>query len=352
MKAAVNEMKKKVVEILSERYGFEKDEGMNILNESVNKKLKVKKEGRDLPKSELYSIENEVTKTWERELKENGFAVVKGVWGEEEALKVKEELLKWQETYENTTPAIHGIQLHPDVAHLEVVWRVREDERIAKVFADIWKTDDLLVSFDRVNISKPNPTYKKGWLHLDQSKMKSGRWCIQGFLNCAPCGPNGGGLIVLKDSHKYFEEFCREHYDEMETGDWHKLSVPEIKWYKDRGCNSVKVCCDPGDFVLWDSRTVHHACFPTEDVIRTVVYVCMMPRALASEKDLVNKRKALEQIRATSHWAACNVKLFPREIQHYGNLSKSIEHGFKSKTTNIIDEPWFSSRCKRLAGIE
>lgn len=288
---------------------------------------------------------------WQQDLEKFGFAVVKAVWPKDEAAAIKDDLLKWQHTYTQQTPATHGIQLHPDVAHLPTVWRVREDERIAKVFQDIWKTDDLLVSFDRVNISIPKPNHSKGWLHLDQSKLKRGLWCVQGFLNCAPCGPNGGGLVVLQDSHKYFEDFCREHYDDMDTADWHKLTPSQITWFEQRGCKPVKVCCDEGDVVLWDSRTVHHAVFPSEDVTRTCVYVSMMPRALATVKDLANKRKALEQVRATSHWAACNVKLFPRENQHFGNPSNSIKHSFPCKITNIIDQPWFSARCKRLAGL-
>jgi len=318
--------------------------------QSTSKRTPRRKVPQELPYSTAFSKASEPL-PWQRDLEKFGYAVVKAVWPKDEAAAIKDELLKWQDTYTQQTPATHGIQLHPDVAHLPAVWRVREDERIAKVFEDIWKTDDLLVSFDRVNISVPKPNHSKGWLHIDQSKLKRGRWCVQGFLNCAPCGPNGGGLVVLQDSHRYFDEFCAEHYDEMDTADWHKLTPLQISWFEQRGCKSVKVCCDEGDVVLWDSRTVHHAVFPTEDVVRTCVYVSMMPRALATTKDLANKRKALEQIRATSHWAACNVKLFPRENQHFGDISKSIKHSFQSTITNVIDQPWFSARCKRLAGL-
>lgn len=36
----------------------------------------------------------------------------------------------------------------------------------------------------------------------------------------------------------------------------------QLQWYKDRGCEWVKPCLEPGDFILWDSREAHYGAAP------------------------------------------------------------------------------------------
>lgn len=47
-----------------------------------------------------------------------------------------------------------------------------------------------------------------------------------------------------------------------------------------------KLNLEPGDFVVWDSRTMHHAAFPMGETIRCVQYVCMTPAKFAKPEDL------------------------------------------------------------------
>lgn len=44
-----------------------------------------------------------------------------------------------------------------------------------------------------------------------------------------------------------------------------------MQWFLDRGCEIIKVCADPGDLILWDSRTVHYNCLPESDAVRSVL---------------------------------------------------------------------------------
>lgn len=48
-----------------------------------------------------------------------------------------------------------------------------------------------------------------------------------------------------------------------------------MRWFLDRGCEAVKVCADPGDLVLWDSRTVHYNCLPESEAVRSVLCKCI-----------------------------------------------------------------------------
>lgn len=36
----------------------------------------------------------------------------------------------------------------------------------------------------------------------------------------------------------------------------------QLKWFTARGCEWVKPCLDPGDFILWDSREAHYGAAP------------------------------------------------------------------------------------------
>lgn len=44
-----------------------------------------------------------------------------------------------------------------------------------------------------------------------------------------------------------------------------------LQWFVDRGCEWVKPAMDPGDFVLWDSRTAHYGAAPMEEKKRFAI---------------------------------------------------------------------------------
>lgn len=74
------------------------------------------------------------------------------------------------------------------------------------------------------------------------------------------------------------------------------------------------VRAQPGDLILWDSRTIHGGRLgagyksPDEcplgkgDFARLSFTICMTPKKLAPEKVLEQRRQAFEEGRGTSHW--------------------------------------------------
>lgn len=135
---------------------------------------------------------------------------------------------------------------------------------------------------------------------------------VQGLLNFAPNGPKDGGLMLMKGSSKLFNEFfahkreSADHEDapppEIKYMDLFIFSEKDVKWFADKGCEMIKVNMEPGDFVLWDSRTMHYARFPEGDQIRHVQYVCMTPRKFATEEALEAKKYCFENFVGTTHW--------------------------------------------------
>lgn len=79
------------------------------------------------------------------------------------------------------------------------------------------------------------------------------------------------GSQLLND--KFFEEHSTDKNPAWGAvpDDWHGFSEEEVGWFEERGCEVVKVCCEPGDLVVWDSRTVHYNVLPTGEQKRAVI---------------------------------------------------------------------------------
>merc|ERR1711957_1087383 len=144
-------------------------------------------------------------------------------------------------------------------------------------------------------------------LHIDQNPLvKPVRECVQGMLPLLPVTPASGGLEVVPGSHmKAFrtrlavihpdladldldEDFCllREYGP-----------CPEAEFYSELEQHAVLLSAEPGDLILWDSRTVHGGRVPdaeasvredelspsgcVEELARMSCTIAMTPRAFA-----------------------------------------------------------------------
>ena len=102
------------------------------------------------------------------------------------------------------------------------------------------------------------------------------------------------------------EEFHRDMVDEPRipawTPEWFGFTKNGMKWLEDHGLEWVKVCAEPGDLILWDSRTPHYNVPSTSKQDRMAIYTCYMPVADATKEQLQVKKKAFEETRMTTHW--------------------------------------------------
>jgi len=194
------------------------------------------------------------------------------------------------------------------------MWDAKLEPGVIEPFAKLWGTQELLVSFDALNVTFPNRKDippKAAWQHIDQSPMRKGLACAQGLINLSEAGPEDGGLIVYPGSQKLFEEFFETQTDKStwEIKDTYLYTLEHLKWFEGRGIRPVKVKAEPGDLIIWDSRTIHYGGEPTEksNTIRTVIYACYTPANLASEETLRKKKDAFEKFSATTHWPHDNV---------------------------------------------
>ena len=257
----------------------------------------------------------------------------------------------WREFYK--LYPLHSMLIqHWGVGNSQACWDVRQNIKIAEIFAYFWECDvnDLLVSFDGLSFNLPPEITKKGWnrgntwYHTDQSFMSDGFKCIQSFITGLDINDYDATLSFMEGSNKYHTEF-KEIYNIIDKTDWYKLSKEQEIFYNDKGCSKKNIKCPKGSLVFWDSRTIH--CGIEADKrriipnIRAVIYLCYMPRSLCNQTNLKKKQKAFNENRTTNHYP-CKIKLFPKHPRTYGGIIQEI---------TPIENPIVDELGKKLSGF-
>lgn len=238
------------------------------------------------------------------------------------------------------------------IGHSQVCWDVRQNSKILDIFSQFWncKSEELLSSFDGFSFHLPPEITNRGWfknnlwLHVDQSFTDNKFKCIQSWVTAFDINEGDATLAFLEKSHLFHEDFGRE-FNIKDKSNWYKLDVDEKQFFINNDCSLKKIKCPKGSLVLWDSRTIHCGIEPLKDRqnpnFRAIIYLCYLPRSLATPKQLEKKIKAFETLRTTSHWP-CNVKLNAKTPRTYG---KDIP------VTAIIPYPSLSEIGYKLAGF-
>jgi hypothetical protein len=302
-------------------------------------------------------------------LSKYGVAIIPSMLSEKECKKINNGMVKFFEHITSSWPTSFKInnkktwrelfKLYPmhsmlyqhwKIGHSQHVWDVRQNPKVAVVFAKIWgcKIEDLLVSFDGASFHLPPEDtsrgwYNKTWLHTDQSPTRNDLECIQSLITSLDVNEGDATFCCLEGSNKYHKEFAKQ-FGITDKCDWYKLNEGEINFFKNKGCTMKKIKCPAGSMVLWDSRTIHCGVEAlkrrSRGNFRSVVYVCMTPRALCSQKDLEKRKKAFEEMRMTTHWPH-KPKLFPVNPRTYGGPLPEIED---------IPKPSLNALGKKLVG--
>ena len=124
---------------------------------------------------------------------------------------------EWQTTipdhdYLHNTIDPHGIYKYHEVGHQEHAWYIRTRPGVQDVFKKLWKTDELISSFDgSCYISKDCKKKDKCWTHTDQAANNPNLDCYQAFV--ALTHNKERTLIVYEGSHILHESYFKERGD-------------------------------------------------------------------------------------------------------------------------------------------
>ncbi|KAL3421310.1 phytanoyl-CoA dioxygenase [Phlyctema vagabunda] len=301
------------------------------------------------------------------DLARDGYVVVKNAIPRERALEYQQKAFDWMASFDL------GLDIsNPDtwlkkhlpvqskistfhayaVSHEKFMWDARMEPGVIEAFTKIWGTDELLVSFDALNVTLPNRKdvpRKTPWEHVDQSPLRRGLHCVQGIINLSTAGDEDGGLTVYPGSHLYTEEFFDTQTDSntWKSDDYYPFAGASLDFFKEKGLKPLKVNAEPGDLILWDSRTIHYGAEPTEtsNTIRTVIYAAYTPARFATEEALKTKAEIFSEWGGTTHWPHDNIAVRrTKPIREDGTLDPKDR-------SEPIEKPEKTDALLKLAGI-
>lgn len=304
---------------------------------------------------------------WRDDFFRDGYVVLKGAIPKDRALGYRQKMLEWITGFnkgldledpftwtEGHLPQSFkaGMYLNYCAAHEKYVWDARQEPGVLEAFEKIWGTNELAVSFDTINVTFPNrkDVSWSPWPHVDQAPERKGLSCVQGIINLSRAGPDDGGLVLMKGSSRLFDEFFSLNPPDRTQGigakhyDFYPFKDNQLPWFKEKGCELIKVCAEPGDLILWDSRSMHFARFPESNEIRTIIYACYTPAAFMSEEDRKKKSEIFKKWETTTHWPHCNLHSHGKAM-----VDGKIDPDERDEP---LEKPKLTSQLLRLAGVE
>lgn len=247
---------------------------------------------------------------------------------------------------------------------IQVMWDIRQDPRIVNIFAQIWNTKDLIVSMDGLSLMCPIEIREgriEPFPHVDQtvlrrgddfhnnnppinfiseSSLKTQPYTIQGQFLFEDSFEGDGGFYCIPRSHLRFNEFAPELENIllMDVSREERFRIKNqflddfFDSRRDELGNSYcskQIIAPKGSLILWDSRTVHwnqHASkdrpYRENSKVRTVGYVCYVPKSRLNDLGRSLRREAFERGIATGHNPA-----FPqlKETRALGQYERYVE---------------------------
>ena len=260
------------------------------------------------------------------ELEENGYSIIPNILTENEIENGKGMFYEWKKKVSDTLHAQinpHGIYKYHEVGHQRHAWYIRTNPKVQKVFKDLWKTDELIVSFDgSCYIPKEWNKKDKHWIHTDQAPDTEGLKCVQGFVSLT--SNKERTFVVYEKSHLYHNTYFKEKGIKSKKN-WQVIDEDTIENMKESRC---VLDVPAGSLVLWDSRCFHSNRYgkPNSEE-RIVQYVCYLPKNHLNNTMAMQKKrfKYFQEKRTTSHWPA-PIHVNSKQPQTYGDDSKIIDY--------------------------
>ncbi|WP_340679934.1 phytanoyl-CoA dioxygenase family protein [Paraglaciecola sp.] len=188
----------------------------------------------------------------------------------------------------------------------QLLWDIRQDERIYNAFVDIWDTESLWTTLDRINLNPPNrenrsrvkiPKTEQGFdinLHWDvdtKSALKPQR--VQGIVALTDSDDSSGGFQCCPRLFNEYQQWLTSQPDDRDPirpnidSDEYPIVQPKLA---------------AGDLLIFNGWLAHGVKEnSSKDKIRSVFYLSMMP-AIYEQQQLTKSRIDSWQHLTTPCW--------------------------------------------------
>lgn len=165
----------------------------------------------------------------------------------------------------------------------QALWDNRQHPRVYGAFADIWTTEKLWVSIDRVNL---NPPAREDWdfqgfVHWDiDTSLRPIPNRVQGVLSLVDAPAGAGGLQVAPGFHRRFADWVKTQPADRDP------RMPDMS-----GIEMKSLATNAGDLVIWHSLLPHGTGRNNSTRPRLAQYITMFP---AIEDDEALRQERIE----------------------------------------------------------
>ncbi len=156
-----------------------------------------------------------------------------------------------------------------ELYHHPIMWDNRQQPRVYGAFADIWDTEALWVSIDRVNLNPPaRPDWNfQGFVHWDiDTSQEPLPMQVQGVLSLVDVPAEAGGLQVVPGFHRRFEDWVKTQPADRDP------RAPDMT-----GLELESLAMQAGDLVIWHSLLPHGTGRNNSSRPRLAQYISMSP---------------------------------------------------------------------------
>lgn len=294
------------------------------------------------------------------EIKENlknyGFTIVTNILTPEECSNLKNDTWK---VFENLTEFTRekikrednnswselkafnpefGINFHCcGVGQSEVMWKVRINEKILKIFSFLWNSvpRDLLVSFDGFSFAKKQDN-NSSFYRTEEDLNVNDFHTFQSFLTCENITEN---FSFFESSNKKEIRKCFNTFFKVYEENKNILNNDFINFFR-TSCKEVKLKCPKGSLLIWDSRLIYNL---EQSKINDLCgfYLSYYPRIKVRE-DVINNRIVAFTTMKTSDFVVKKINLYP-------DMPEEIL-GDYDMLFNKLEKPNIDDLSKKLIG--
>lgn len=216
-----------------------------------------------------------ITDSARRRFDAEGYMVIRDVISQDITSRAAQEIAAFlgadladPATWYHGAPELDGIvPLH----HAQSLWDIRQCANLHQVFAEFFRTPQLVVDMNRCIFRPPVnplfPTISYGNIHWD-TDPRAAKASLQSVVLLSDVCPNGGGFQCLPEIYRNLDLWLsffarRDDFDFFNPGLNH--------WA------TTQVKGKAGDVILWSSRLPHGTATNLSDRPRIAAFVTMQP---------------------------------------------------------------------------